>query len=75
VRRAELLRKLKAVARSHGAELQQVREGGSHTVFRCGPVQFTVPRHAEVNERTARSLLRHVANELKGTSEEEDGRT
>jgi mRNA interferase HicA len=72
VRRAELLRTLKTVARSHGAELQQVREGGSHTVFRCGPVQFTVPRHTEINERTARALLRHVANELTDIGEEEE---
>jgi mRNA interferase HicA len=44
--------------------LELLREGGAHSVYRCGPAQFTVPRHTEINENTAHAILRHVSDAL-----------
>ncbi len=64
MKRAELLRNLRTVAKAHAVELALVREGGAHSVYRCGPVQFTIPRHTEINENTARGILRYVTDAL-----------
>jgi predicted RNA binding protein YcfA (HicA-like mRNA interferase family) len=37
------------------------REGGAHTIYRKGERTMAVPRHAEINELTARSILRQAA--------------
>lgn len=33
------------------------REGGSHSIFRCGPQNVVIPRHREINEITARAIM------------------
>ena len=35
-------------------------EGANHTKVRVGALQTTIPRHSEVNEITARSILRYL---------------
>lgn len=35
-------------------------EGANHTKVSVGGIQTTIPRHAEVNEITARSILRFL---------------
>lgn len=52
MKRTDLLRLLQAV----GSEIQ---EGGRHTkVYKDGVMITQVPRHAEVNEITARKILK-----------------
>ena len=63
MKRTELLKKLNAVANSNGLLLELVREGGNHTIYRVGAYQFTVARHREVPEETAKGMLRRVAQE------------
>lgn len=57
VKRSELLRRLHRVAKDRGVALDIV-EGGSHTKVRIGDRIVVVPRHAEINELTARAVLR-----------------
>jgi hypothetical protein len=57
------MKRLAGLARTHGVELTTI-EGGSHTKVTVGSVQTTVPRHAEINELTARGILRHVESGL-----------
>ena len=35
-----------------------VRHGGNHDVYRKGLVEIAVPRHREINEVTAKQILR-----------------
>ncbi len=35
-----------------------LRQGGAHEVWSDGARQVTIPRHREVNENTARAILR-----------------
>ncbi|MBI1758030.1 MAG: hypothetical protein HYR62_02180 [Actinobacteria bacterium] len=62
----ELMRRLADLANARGVEMTTV-EGGSHTKITIGSARTTVPRHAEVNELTARGILRHVETALAGT--------
>jgi len=58
VRRTELLRRLARKADEKGVEFVFQRHGGRHDLFRFGPDTIVVPRHREVEEMTARSILR-----------------
>lgn len=51
------MKKLEAMANSQGVEIRVV-EGGSHTKIAFGGKQTTVPRHREINEITARQILK-----------------
>jgi mRNA interferase HicA len=37
-----------------------VREGGSHTLYRCGDQQVVIPRHREVRPGTAETIMRKL---------------
>lgn len=49
---------------SAGVDFAFVREGGNHSIFRCGFRRFVVPRHREINEHTARCIMRDLDDEL-----------
>lgn len=48
-----------AAARESGVPFRLVRQG-SHGVWRCGGKTFPVPRHREINEHTARGIVRSL---------------
>ena len=64
MRRTELIKRIGKIAKAQGAEVIYT-EGGSHTKVRLGDRQTVVPRHAEINEHTARAILRHLEGESK----------
>lgn len=70
VRQTELLKALRTLARAHAVELELLHEGGAHSVYRCGPAQFTIPRHTHINDNTARAILRHVSHTLAGKQDQ-----
>jgi hypothetical protein len=53
------MRRLADLADKYQVEMATA-EGGNHTKVSLGPVAVTVPRHREINELTARGILRHV---------------
>lgn len=57
VKRNDLLRRLAVIAREDGEELT-LTEGGNHTKVRIGATLLIVPRHKEINEITAKSIIR-----------------
>ena len=64
-KRSELLRQLRVLARDEGLPLDYIREGSRHTLFSIGRARVVVPRHREVNERTAQALLGQVRKEVR----------
>lgn len=46
-------------ARERGLDVEWF-EGANHTKVRVGALQTTIPRHSEINEITARSILRYL---------------
>lgn len=57
VKRNDLLRRLAAIARQRGEALTLV-EGGHHTKARIGATLLIVPRHKDINEIAAKSIIR-----------------
>ena len=46
-------------ARERGLDVEWF-EGANHTKVRVGALQTTIPRRSEINEITARSILRYL---------------
>lgn len=44
--------------------MRQVREGGKHTIFDVGGQLVSVPRHREINELTAKGIMRDLEDVL-----------
>jgi len=51
-------RDLERYLRAHGWTL--ARHGGKHDVWSRGERELVVPRHAEINEYTAKAILREA---------------
>lgn len=60
MKRRILLRSLAHLAQAHGVSFRLERSTGPHDVYRWGDYMIPIPRHREVNERLARSILRDV---------------
>jgi predicted RNA binding protein YcfA (HicA-like mRNA interferase family) len=59
MKRRDLLKKLERIAKDRG-EAVEYREGGSHTVVKVGDKQTVVPRHSEINEITAKKIIKQI---------------
>jgi len=57
VKRKDLIKKCSQIARSNGHDLVLHREGGSHTVYRINGRNVVIPRHNEIPEPTARTII------------------
>jgi mRNA interferase HicA len=66
VKRRIVLKSLERLARVHGVAFRLERSTGPHDVFRWGDRLISIPRHREVNERLARSILREVQRWAEG---------
>lgn len=53
------MKALKKIAKAKGLELE-ISEGGCHTKVQIGERLTTVPRHSEINELTAKGILREM---------------
>ena len=45
------------MARAGGVELRLVRQGGKHEIWTLGDGRLVIPRHREINERTAEGII------------------
>ena len=66
MKRRDLLRALRISAKEAGVDLAIVRNVASHDIYRLGDLVITIPRHNELNEMTARGILKDAAAHLKG---------
>lgn len=53
------MKRLAQIAKAQGLEMN-LTEGGSHTKVVIGDRTDVVPRHTEINEMTARSIIRKL---------------
>lgn len=53
------MKRLAKLAKVMGEDMI-VTEGGSHTKVKIGAHQVTVPRHSEINELTAKAILKQM---------------
>jgi division protein CdvB (Snf7/Vps24/ESCRT-III family) len=57
MKRKDLMKRLRKMASEQGVELTE-KEGGLHTKVFLGEHFVVVPRHTEINEYTAKGILR-----------------
>lgn len=55
-----LLQKLRKIAKDKGLTLTLLRHGANHDLYELGAVRLVVPRHPEINEITAHSILKEA---------------
>ena len=61
MKRRDLLIQLAFIAETRGVPITRIRGRGGHDVYRVGDVQLTIPRHNEISEHTAQSILKRAS--------------
>jgi mRNA interferase HicA len=64
VEAVELKRRIQSADQARRVAWRLVRQGGRHEVWQCGSTKVTIPRHREINEITARAILKTLEAEL-----------
>jgi YcfA-like protein. len=64
MKRIALIRRIGIAARAADLTWGLVRQGSAHEVWRLDGRQITIPRHREINEVTARAIMRALEAEL-----------
>jgi mRNA interferase HicA len=60
VKNGALLQELRKIAKAKDLTLMLLRHGSNHDLYEMGSVRLTVPRHAEINEITAKGIIREA---------------
>ena len=59
MKRRDLMKRLAQIAKAQGMEMR-LTEGGNHTKVSIGTRTEMVPRHNEINEMTAKAIIRQL---------------
>jgi hypothetical protein len=59
VKQVELIKRINKIAKTK-QQTAVFTEGASHTHIKLGDKQTTLPRHSEINEFTARGILKYL---------------
>lgn len=57
MKQRELIKRLRAIGSESGTELVFLREGSNHELWTIAGERIVIPRHREINEHTARSII------------------
>lgn len=60
MKRSALLREIERAARRSDVPWRLVEQGGDHKAWQCGGVRVYLPRHREINDRTALRIRQHL---------------
>ena len=69
-KRRKLEQQLRRLAKNFGHTARPVRQG-KHEIWECAGFAFSIPRHADVNEWTARAIIVKLTEHLENLAEEE----
>lgn len=64
MKRRDLVRLIADAARARDVSWEFVREGAEHEIGAIGGRVFSIPRHREILEPTARAILKAMEKEL-----------
>lgn len=64
MKRRDLIKRITSEAKRQHKTFEIEREGGNHTVYNLDGLTIPVPRHNEINERTARDILKECETKL-----------
>ncbi len=57
MKKTHLTKTIRKIAKTHGATITLKRQGSSHEVWECEGLTFPIPRHTEIAEGTAHSII------------------
>jgi mRNA interferase HicA len=60
VKKRDVIKRLRAIAKVASTDLEFVREGSNHEVWAIGGERLVIPRHREINEHTARGIIKRA---------------
>lgn len=60
------MKAIRRSAKSAGMELEFVRQGREHEVWRVGSTLLSIPRHREISPGVTRQVLKDLDAELEG---------
>ena len=72
-RKTELMRQIRALAKSHGVTVDLVRQG-RHEIWECEGLKFPIPRHREIADGTAHIIVRRLTEHLEVRAKSGKGR-
>lgn len=58
MKQADLVKRVRKMAKEVDLSFELKREGGNHTIYELGGKKIVVPRHREINELTAKGILK-----------------
>ncbi len=60
MKKRDVIKRLRAIAKVASTDLEFVREGSNHEVWAIGGERLVIPRHREINEHTARGIIKRA---------------
>ncbi len=58
MKKRDLVKRLRKIAKAGNTELTFVREGGNHEIWTIRGERIVIPRHREINEHTANGIIK-----------------
>ena len=58
MKKRELMKRLRAIAAAAEVDMEFLREGANHELWSLGGQRLIIPRHREINERTAHGIIK-----------------
>ena len=68
-KRTEVVRQIRSLASQYGQKATIVRQG-SHEIWECAGLRFPIPRHREIAEGTARTIINRLTEHLEAMGKE-----
>lgn len=66
MKRRDLLKQLRSIAEATDTELRFLRQGANHELWSIMNQRLVIPRHREINEHTARSIIKLAKEAVSG---------
>ncbi|MCZ7532243.1 MAG: type II toxin-antitoxin system HicA family toxin [Acidimicrobiia bacterium] len=60
MKRRDLVREIRVLADDANLEFGMVRQGAKHELWMLGTRRLVIPRHREINEYTARGIIKEA---------------
>jgi hypothetical protein len=54
------MKQLSSIARAARVDLELIREGANHELWSLGGMRLIIPRHREINQRTAEGIIKRA---------------
>jgi hypothetical protein len=64
MKQRDLTKRIAQAAASNNCTWELVRQGAEHEIWACNGQRVSIPRHREINELTAQSIMKSLNDQL-----------